>query len=204
MDRLGIYIYLGVLFLVACYVLFYVLPIFINELDKRLRRKSFASSLTDAYEANPPEFKHVEILAKAERLSKNCQKEAIETLLRRNLKSKESYSKEKIEYFDDLIKKIELKEPFEGIADNLKIHLEHLDRTLGRSGYDFRPFTSELRDLAANKIKARKMNNYIAAISLLVGIVGTGLGVVGYFNGDSAVIKPVIEEKISNDPIKQD
>jgi hypothetical protein len=202
MDKLGVYIYFGVLFLAACYVLFYVLPMFMKELDKHLRRKYFISSLSVAYEANPPEFKHVEILAKAERLNKECQKEAIETLLRKNLKSKESYSKEKIEYFDALIKQIELKEPFEGIADNLKIHLEHLDRTLGDSGYDFRPFTSELRDLAANKIKSRKMNNYIAVISLLVGIVGTGFGVVGHFKNDSSVTSPAIEDKSSNKPIK--
>ena len=193
MDKIAFYIYFGLMGLAFCITVFYFLPVFLNEIDKSIKRKHFIRALNKAYEIEPPKWEHVEIIAKANRLNMECKKEALETMLRATITTKEAFTEDKLSYLEKQIEKIKSKEPFEGIPDNIKIHLEHIENMSSGNGYDLQPLANELREYNLSKIKERKFNKFIAVISLLVGLIGTVFGGISYYENDSseaAIVNP--------------
>lgn len=200
MDQILIYSYFGILAVGIGFVLFVIVPTFIGEFYNFKQRIKFCRALKDAYALKPPEWKHVEILSRRYFLDKKHLKIALERVLEECLTNNDEHSDDKIAYIDSLLTEIERSEPFEGIPDRLKVHLEHVREKVGDKDFDLKPLSNELRDLTVARSKERKFDKVITVASFLVGVIGTVFGGISYFEDTPNVneIAAVHAEKSPN------
>jgi hypothetical protein len=177
-----IYSYLGVLLVGIGIIIFAGIPVLIDELSKHLNRTRFSTSFKQAYKINPPDWEHVQIMLKQNRLGKKCQKLSLEKILYDSLTLEDEHSKEKIKYIDSLIDEIKKDEPFEGLPDNVRIHLEHIRTFIGEKAFDLQPLTNELRDISIKRARENKFNKVVSVISVILGLAGM---VIGFYNGNT-------------------
>lgn len=180
MEQILIYIYVGAVLIGLAFIFFVGVPAIIEALEKAANRKRFISSLKNAYEISPPVWNHVLIIAKKNFLDQEQMKLALERMLHDVITERSEYSKEKSDYIDSLLKRIIKEEPFEGIPDNLRIHLEHIHTIAEKEHFDIQPLANELRELTTKREKERKFGKLISMLSLLVGVVGAIYGGFSY------------------------
>lgn len=179
--KLSTYIYIFTVAAAFIYILGVALPSLIGEYFNLRQRKKFGEALKAAYNLNPPEWKHVEILSRRYLLDNHNLKSAIERLIEELITKNEVYNKEQVAYFDGLLFELKRIEPFEGIPDSLKIHLENVRNKIDDDKYDLTPLSNELRNLTTRRAKERKFDRTLAIAGLVVGIIGAVFGGIPYF-----------------------
>ena len=184
-------------------VLALALPFIINDIERGVRRKKFITAINKASEAQFPTWNQLQIIAKRYHLDKGQMKLAFERMLHDYLVDREQNSIEMVALIEEAILEIEKNEPFEGIPDRVVLQLEHLkDKASEDISFDLLPLANELRSLRVKEKKEKRNRNIVAITSLFVGIIGTGFGVVSYFNVNKDISMVGESEPQNNKPIK--
>lgn len=183
MDYIAQFFLLGTFLILGVAILF-LLPMLGEAIELRTRRKRFKSKLNDAYQVSPPPWKHVLVIADQALLRNTKQSHQIKTVLKNILSDvlvgSEEYSDEKVKYLDSIISQLEDNEPFEGIPDNLVLHLQKIKETLEPNSLDIVPLVKELQELSAERIKEKRNSKIISAISLTVTVLSFAFAIYVY------------------------
>lgn len=177
------------------FLFFVALPAVLVEVTNMMNRRAFRKELESSYSINPVKWPHVKILAKNNHIDNKQTKLALEELLCNGLTKKNGAAPEIVAYIDGLLHKVIKDEPFEGIPDNIKIHMEHLREKTDEDLLMLAPLAERLREQSDKQIKEKKFWKLISSLSLLVGVIGAIFGSVPLFYDNTAMNQDVTFER---------
>jgi hypothetical protein len=140
--------------------------------DLLRRRRLFTDDLKASLGLGDPTWDQVVDFAKLRGVSQGDTHFVVRTLVRDILTGKDANLKEKLQLLEGYSSSHRASEPFEGMPNEIRIHLERL-KELGTSAEQIlEPLTSQIRDLLAIKSKEYSRQKLYTVGGLVVGVVG--------------------------------
>ena len=144
-------------------------------------RKLFEEDLALAVKNSKPTWEQILLIA-ASRNVKHAQVHwVLQRLLRELLTGRNSDLAAHRSEIEAYIAKMKEAEPFEGIPDEIRIHLERLREHLSAQTGLLEPLTSQIRDLLALNEKEQRHQRYYTVGGFFLGIVGFTFAAYAYF-----------------------
>lgn len=172
------------IFFILCMTILYTLPLLGEQFERKLRRQRLKNKINSAYQTCKPTWDHLLLLAEEallhNALYKSQIKLTIKSIITDVLTGVEEYSEEKILYLDSMISHIEKDEPFEGIPDNLVIHLQKIRDQLGGNPSDLAPLVEQLQELSTDRKKEKRQLKSISWLSLIITTLSLAFAIYAY------------------------
>ena len=212
MEKYVIYFlaFLFIAFLCLAGILF---PLLIEELSKANERKKFRSALTKAVASGPISWKQVRVLADRYHLSQRYLSLCLTRLIADALEGNGGLTAQQVGLFEGHYDQVQKDEPFDGIPNDVRFHLERVREKLGKSDDLLRPLAKQLQDLSSKTMTKERNMKFISLLSLLVGFVGAIFGALPLLDqskASSPVVASISEHSVpkanteqSSEPVKQ-
>ena len=159
--------------------LVYTLSQLSEEVARSRRQRSFEEDVIAAIALKPPTWEQLKLIATSRTVLPGEVTAVITNLLRDSLTGRKDQVREHVPLLEGYLAKASEEEPFLDIPDNLRPHLARILAKLGEDAALVRPLIDELRELFAVNGRDRRRQRLIAAVSLVVGILGVVIGVAG-------------------------
>jgi hypothetical protein len=123
---------------------------------------------------------HVLQIAETRSISQSQIHKTFKELLREVLAGRNiSLAKER-DLIETFIAKMKVTEPFQGLPNEVRIHLERLREALEEQPEKLEPLTAQIRELVAINNKEKRIQKYLTMAGFVIGIIGLGFAAYSY------------------------
>lgn len=176
---------LGLLILLVgctCYML-YQGNTLVDELIRRKQRKSFMEDLTLAliHKGNVVSLQQIQQIAETRGVTQHDIQRCLKVLLREVLAQRNLSLQEHQPRIEGLIKEMKIREPFDGLPNELRIHLERLRDDLHQTPEHLEPLTIQIRELVALKSREHRVQKYYTVGGFALGVIGLAFAAYAYW-----------------------
>lgn len=156
---------------------------FLSEVKERNERPKelteFKDDLSKALWNEEVTWSQIKRLAKTHSVTTLGIKKSLESLLSRVITGDiDDAPPSFLPKIEDFLKQLESEEPFQGLPDEIQLHLKRLDERLPGNDHLLQPLTQYLKELLEGQSARRKRERWIAYASLAVGVGGILVGLV--------------------------
>lgn len=146
-------------------------------------RRRFQADLTLAFINNRAvlTWGHIVQMAETRGITQHQIHRTLKILLREILAGRNLSLVKERETIERYISKIKEAEPFEGLPDEVRIHLERLRDGLGENAQKLEPLTVQIRELVAINAKDRRLQRYYSVGGFVIGVVGLLFAAYAYW-----------------------
>lgn len=144
----------------------------IDTFDFLSRRKKFEEDLRQAIATSQPPWETVLDLARLRGLTAAQSSYVLRVLIREVLTGREPALKDHLSLIQGYLAAQRSKEPFEGIPDEIRIHLERLGERDHQAAPLLEPLTAQVRELLALKSREYRKQKLYTVGGFVIGVVG--------------------------------
>lgn len=166
----------AVLILAAILILGYGVNTIADDLIARKLRRRFKQELSDSLQKNSLTWSQVKIIAETNLLPRKEIDCVIKQLIADILSEKSNLKNEKIAELEDHLESYNKEEPFDGMPNDIRIHLERLRENSSVEYTQLEPLGNHIKELLKVNLKERKIQKACTYISLLLGAIGSIVG----------------------------
>lgn len=165
-----------------CYML-YQGNTLVDELVRRKQHKTFMEDLTLTliHKGKALSLQQIQQIAETRGVTQHEIQRCLKILLREVLAQRNLSLQEHQSYIEGLIKEMKIKEPFDGLPNELRIHLERLRDDLHQTPEKLEPLTIQIRELATLKSREYRLQKYYTVGGFAVGLVGLAFAAFAYW-----------------------
>jgi hypothetical protein len=164
----------------------YALGTALEELFKQKRISKFEEDFKSAVNHSQPTWDEMKEIARTRWLSQKDVQHIYRRTMREILTGENETLSSHKELIRSYIERHNEEEPFEGIPNEIRIHLERLrEKTDGQKDL-LDPLTNQIKDLLSINEKEKKQQKYYTMGGFFIGLIGFGFAVYAYFWAPSA------------------
>ncbi|QHP79364.1 hypothetical protein EO763_05085 [Pectobacterium odoriferum] len=181
-NNSAFYLSLALLILFVAFVAF--LSFMLNDLDLSLKRRKYEETIRKAI--NAEKIKNEDIYLLAERWSVKREKisVALNFILNDYLNEKDC-TDERLGKIRNLIVWHQENDPFSDLPDNIRLQLQHLQSTAIGCQDDVIKLSKSLSDISISAKRQAKRERLMTYLSVILGVAGLVIGVIGLMYGTS-------------------
>ena len=175
----------------------------LNDYFSIKSRKQFEEDLVLALQNGEPTWEQIKLIAETRGVKNSDVSWVIKKLHREILTGRNEKISEKQQLINSYSELYKSEEPFEAIPDDIRLHLERVKDGIGDKSYLLEPVASHIKQLLEVKSREKKKDRIIAIVSLLIGVIGMGVGLYPYLGDSQQESKAeTIKLEPANKPIK--
>ncbi|MBN2816419.1 MAG: hypothetical protein JXQ67_07015 [Campylobacterales bacterium] len=187
------WIYVAITIVIGVGIISWSLTVVLEDILKLNSIKKFSEDFKASVKHSQPSWEEIKDIASTRGLTQSDIQFTIRKFHREILAGREatlSDYKEKVKSYIDLYKE---EEPFEGLPNEVRIHLERLREQIDGKEHLLEPLTSQIKDLLTIYQKEKRYQKYYTTGSFFIGLIGLGFAFYTYFG------LPALNEK---EPVK--
>lgn len=165
-----------------CYLL-YQGNTLIDELLRLKQRKVFMEDLTLTliHKGKALSLQQIQQVAETRGVTQHDIQRCLKILLREVLAQRNLSLQEHQPHIEGLIKEMKIREPFDGLPNELRIHLERLRDDLHQTPERLEPLTIQIRELVAVKSREYRVQKYYSVGGFALGVLGLAFAAYAYW-----------------------
>ncbi|HCI13602.1 MAG: hypothetical protein A2063_07500 [Gallionellales bacterium GWA2_60_142] len=157
----------------------------VEDIERNKRRKLFEADMELAVKNSQPSWEQLTAIASSRGLNNTVIFWSLQDTLREILTGRNSDLKPHQSVIEGYLSKLREIEPFEGIPNEIRLHLERVKELLPKGPDLLQPLTSQIRDLVSVNEKDRRQQKYYTVGGFFVGFVGLLFAAFTYFYPNS-------------------
>lgn len=156
-------------------LLSWMLGTILQEIFEARWIKEFAKDFKDSVKHSQPNWDEIKEIASTRGLTQSKIQLTLRKFYREVLTGRDSDLLEHKALIKSYIDKYREDEPFEGLPNEVRIHLEKIREQLDGNEHHLEPLTNQIKDLLTVNEKDRKYQRYYTIGGFFVGLAGLGL-----------------------------
>ncbi len=159
---------------------------YLSEMKERSEKPKeltvFRGELQQAISNEKATWERVKVLARRHSVTTYGIKNALDALVSQRLVDTNDSDEDVLNRTQELLRELETEEPFQGLPDDIQLHLQHIHEKLADNAHLLQPFARNLKDLLTERSVAQRRQRRVNYLSLAVGIVGLCVGILSYWS----------------------
>jgi hypothetical protein len=168
--------------------IFWALVTIVEDIFETKSITSFSKDFKDTVKHSQPDWEDIKEIAS----TRNLTQSKIQFTMRRYYREIIAGREDELASHKDLIKsyidKYRKDEPFEGLPNEVRIHLERLRDHVKGSEHLLDPLTSQIKDLLTVNAKENKHQKYYTMSGFFVGLAGLAFALYTYFSQPNSLV----------------
>ncbi|MFT5759696.1 MAG: hypothetical protein ACI9LM_004463 [Alteromonadaceae bacterium] len=185
---------LGVVFAIG--LLSWMLGTILEDVFEAKWIKEFTKDFKDSVKYSQPSWDEIKEIASTRGLTQSKIQFTLRKFYREIITGRETDLLDHKLLIKGYIDKYREDEPFEGLPNEVRIHLEKVREQLAGNEHHLEPLTNQIKDLLTVNEKDRKYQRYYTIGSFFVGLAGLGLAAY------TVLIQPDVRE-VTTSPVSQ-
>lgn len=186
---------LGLIFAIG--LLSWMLGTILQEVFETKWIKEFSKDFKDSVKHSQPSWDEIKEIASTRGLTQSKIQFTMRKFYRDLLTGRDSELLEHKALIKGYIDKYREDEPFEGLPNEVRIHLEKIREQLADNEHHLEPLTNQIKDLLTVNEKDRKYQRYYTIGGFFVGLAGLGLAAY------TVLVQPDVTEVVQDHPVSQ-
>ncbi|WP_408951440.1 hypothetical protein [Lysobacter sp. Hz 25] len=155
----------------------------VDELLKLKKQKIFSADLVLALlnRGKSLTLQHIQQIAETRGVTQHEIQRTLKILLREVLAQRNLSLQEHQPLIESLIKEMKEREPFDGLPNEIRIHLERLREDMQASPDRLEPLTIQIRELVTLKSREYRVQKYYTIGGFLLGVIGLAFAAYTYW-----------------------
>lgn len=155
----------------------------VDEYFKYKQRRLFREDLTMAILNKSCSFtlQHMQQIAETRSVTQQDIQKTLKVLLREVLTDRNISLQPHQTVIETFISNMKDREPFEGLPNEIRIHLDRLKDELKISSERLEPLTIQIRELVSINTREKKVQKYYTVGGFVLGVVGLGFAAYTYY-----------------------
>lgn len=145
-------------------------------------QRQFENDVTLAIADSQPSWEQILEIAETRNVGRQTVYRTLQRLIREALTGRNAPLKEHLGVLEGYLAKLKEDEPFEGLPDELRVHLERVREQLPNGLLVLLPLASQIRVLVAINEKVQRRQRYYTVGGFFIGMVGVVFAAVTYFH----------------------
>lgn len=173
-------------------VLLWQMTTLLDELIKLKTRKLFREDVTMALinRGDKLTIEHIQSIAETRGVTQNDIQKTLKVLLRELLAERNISLQRHQSEIEKFLSVLREKEPFEGLPNEVRLHLERLKDELNIRAEKLEPLTIQIRELVSIKHREARLQKYYTVGGFVLGVVGLAFAAYTYFYPPSVAPSP--------------
>lgn len=159
--------------------------------------REFSEDFKDSVKHSQPNWDEIKEIASTRGLTQSKIQYTLRKFYRDILTGRDSDLLEHKALIKGYIDKYREDEPFEGLPNEVRIHLEKIREQLAGNEHHLEPLTNQIKDLLTVNEKDRKYQRYYTVGGFFVGLAGLGLAAY------TVLVQPDFTEIVQDHPVSQ-
>ena len=168
----------------------------LNDYFNFKRAKVFTKDLEDCVKHSQPSWNEVKEIASISTVPHQTVLKILKRLHVQILAGRNSDLESHKQLLESYIQNYKTEEPFEGIPNEIRMHLERLRENINGNELILEPLTSQIRELLTIKQKEMKQQKWYTIGGFIIGVAGLIFAIFTYYTPFSQ-IKPANTSKIN-------
>ena len=165
---------------IAVMILLFVAMIFSGQEDSKTV-KSFENDLRESIIHSQPGWDEIKDIAASRKISKNTIYATLITTKREILAGRDKDLEPHKDLINKYLSSMNMEEPFEGMPNDIKLHLQRIRDNLVGNETLLDPLTSQIIELLSVNEKEKKQMRYYTIMGALVGVAGLAFAIYTYY-----------------------
>lgn len=175
----GIILFLIILFGLGCAL--WIFNDLLNEYFNFIRRKVFKKDFEDCLKHSQPTWDDVKEIASISAVTHQSILKVLQHLHVQVLAGRNAELEQHKNLLQSYINSYKIEEPFEGIPNEIRMHLERLRENIGGSEHLLDPLTSQIRELLSVKQKEMRQQKWYTIGGFAIGLAGLIFAIFTYY-----------------------